>query len=324
VYALGAAHDADLRWMIALRRLLSKGNYDIVHFHLPYAASLGQLAVATLPRSTRPGVVYTEHTMWNSDPPGRGRRLVVRGLLRASIQSGEQLVAVSQASHDALPTALRQRATTLVHAVDLSQTDSLLARRSEHRALVRAELGIGTDELVFITVANLRRTKGYDVLLNAARSVADCGLPIRFVAVGYGPMRDALQAQHAELALGDRFQFLGQRDDVLRLLAGADAFVLPSTTEGLGVALMEATSMALPIVATTVGGVPEILDDEIDALLIPPGEPAPLVEAMRRLATDPELRERLGKEAKLRSSQFDMEKVSRAIEEIYERAARLP
>jgi glycosyltransferase involved in cell wall biosynthesis len=324
VYALGAAHDADLRWMIALRRLLSKGHYDIVHFHLPYAAALGQLVVASLPPSIRPGVVYTEHTMWDRDPPSRRQRVLIRALLRASIQRGERLVAVSEASHDALPAPLRHRATTVVHAVDLSETDSLLARRSELRALVRSELGIGTDELLFITVANLRRTKGYDVLLNAVKSVEDCGLPIRFVAVGYGPMRDALQAQHAELALGDRFQFLGQRDDVLRLLAGADAFVLPSTIEGLGVALMEATSMALPIVATSVGGVPEILEDEVDALLIPPGESAPLFEAMRRLATDPELRVRLGREAKRGSSQFDMENVSRAIGDIYEQAVRLP
>jgi glycosyltransferase involved in cell wall biosynthesis len=172
-----------------------------------------------------------------------------------------------------------------------------------------------------MTVANLRPEKGYDVLLTAARSIADDGLPIRIAAIGRGPLRDALQARHAELSLGDRFQFLGQRDDVLRLLAGADAFVLASTTEGLGVALMEATSVGLPIVASCVGGVPQILEDEVDALLVTPGDVGSLVWAMKRVASDPELRERLGRQAKIRSSQFDMAEASRAICAVYEQAA---
>ena len=239
VHALGAAHNADVRWMVALRQLLVRGHFDVVHFHLPYAAALGQLVVASLPRATRPGVVYTEHSLWNR------ARFVNRALLRASMGKGERMVTVSQASYDALPAPLRRRATTVVHGVDLSRSDSLIARRAELRALVRSELGVGDDELLFMTVANLRPEKGYDVLLTAARSIADHGLPIRIAAVGRGPLSTTLHARHVELALGDRFQFLGQRDDVLQLLAGADAFVLASTQEGLPVALMEATSVGV-------------------------------------------------------------------------------
>ena len=134
-----------------------------------------------------------------------------------------------------------------------------MARRTELRAHVRAELGVDPDELLFLTVANLRPEKGYQVLLDAARTIADRGLPIRIAAVGQGPLNTTLHARHVELALGDRFQFLGQRDDVLELLAGVDAFVLPSLHEGLPVTLMEATSVGLPIVASSVGGIPQIL-----------------------------------------------------------------
>ena len=140
--------------------------------------------------------------------------------------------------------------------------------------------------------------------------------------MGRGPLKTALQARHTDLALGDRFQFLGQRDDVLRLLAGADAFVLASLHEGLPVALMEATSVGLPIVATSVGGVPQILEHEADALLVPPGNPDALVEAMTRLSTDPELREHLGRRAKLRSSMFDIAEASRTVGELYMRVGR--
>ena len=98
-------------------------------------------------------------------------------------------------------------------------------------------------ELLVLTVANLRPEKGYDVLLDAAHLAGDRGLPLRFAAVGRGPLEQELEERRRALGLGDRFRFLGQRDDVLRLLAGADIFVLPSRQEGLPVTLMEATSV---------------------------------------------------------------------------------
>jgi glycosyltransferase involved in cell wall biosynthesis len=316
VHSLGASHNGDLRWMIALRRLLVTGSYDVVHFHLPYAAALGQLVVASLARSDRPGVVYTEHSLWDRS------RVINRALLRGSMASGERLVAVSEASYEALPEPLRRRATTVVHGVDLSRSDALVARRAELRVLVRHELGVDEDEFLFMTVANLRPEKGYDVLLDAARDIADRGLRIRIAAVGRGPLATALRARHAEMALGDRFQFLGQRDDVLRLLAGADAFVLASHHEGLPVALMEATSLGMPIVASDVGGVPQILEDQVDAILVPPGNTGALVDAMTRLASDDALCDRLGQRAKIRSSMFDITEASRAVGDIYQQVVR--
>jgi glycosyltransferase involved in cell wall biosynthesis len=316
VHPLGARHNGDLRWMGSLRRLLGSGRFDVVHFHLPYAAALGQLVVASLPPSVRPGVVYTEHSLWDR------ARWVNRVLLRSSMARNERLVAVSQASYEALPGSLQARATTVVHGVDLAAVDSLLARRTELRSVVRSELHVGEDELLFITVANLRPEKGYDVLLDAVKAVADCVPPIRVAAVGRGPLADALRARHRELALGDRFQFLGQRADVLQLLAGSDAFVLASHHEGLPVALMEATGVGLPIVASRVGGIPQALEDEVDALLVPPGDPALLAQAMKRLASDPELRDRLGRRAKSRSPMFDIAEANRAVGDIYLQVAR--
>ncbi len=311
VHSLGAANNADLRWMLAFRRLLATRRYEVVHFHLPYAAALGQFVVSSLPRSKRPAVVYTEHSLWDR------ARLANRVLLRASMSSDERLIAVSQASYDALPVSLRRRTTTVLHGVDLSRSDGLVARREEMRARARAELGVADDEVLFLTVANLRPEKGYDVLLEAARIIGDRGLPIRIAAVGRGPLSDVLHARHGDLALGDHFQFLGQREDVLELLAGADAFVLASRQEGLPVALMEATSVGLPIVASAIGGVPQVLDDAVDALLVPPGDAKLLAEAMGRLASDPEMRERLGHQARLTSSRFDISAANRVVGDIY-------
>ena len=86
--------------------------------------------------------------------------------------------------------------------------------------------------------------------------------------------------------------------------------------------LMEATSLGLPIVATRVGGVPQVLEHEVNALLVPPNDPSALAEAMARLAGDPDLRDRLGRQAKLRSSMFDVGKASRAVGALYRQVVR--
>ncbi len=316
VHPLGAGGNADLRWMLRLRALLDEGSFDIVHFHLPYTAALGRLVVLTLPRARRPAVVYTEHSLWNK------AAVVIRGLNRAGIGLDQSLIVVSEAAHQALPPALRDRARVVVHGLDVSRADALIARRSELQAEVRAELGVRPDQVLVMTVANLRPEKGYDVLLDTVRLLADRNLPVHVAAVGRGPLEDDLRRQQVALGLADRLQFLGQRDDVLRLLAGSDVFVLASRQEGLPVSLMEATSMGMPIVATAVGGVPQVIADEVDGLIVPPGAPVLLADALERLVTDPDLRRRLGQAAKEKSAMFDVAQASRVIEGIYRQLAR--
>jgi glycosyltransferase involved in cell wall biosynthesis len=212
----------------------------------------------------------------------------------------------------------------IVHGVDLSRSDALIAQREEVRSDVRAELGVDDDDLLVMTVANLRPEKGYDVLLDSARLAFDRGLPLRFAAVGRGPLDDALKERHRQLGLDGRFQFLGQRHDVLRLLTGADIFVLASRQEGLPVSLMEATSVGVAIVATSVGGVPQVITDGVDGLIVPPGNPPALVDALERVASDPTLRRKLGDGAKGRSAMFDVTSASREVEGIYRQVAGAP
>jgi glycosyltransferase involved in cell wall biosynthesis len=318
VHALGARGNGDLRWMARLRTLLLTGHFDVVHFHLPYTAALGRLVVASLPRAVRPPVVYTEHSLWNR------MAIVVKAINRAGIGLDRSLVVVSQAAHDALPAALKDRARVIVLGVDLSRSEALAARRTEIRAAVRDELGVPEGDTLVLTVANLRPEKAYDVLLEAARLVEGRALPIRFAAVGRGPLEDELHRRHRALGLDGRFTFLGQRDDVLRLLVGSDVFVLASRQEGLPVVLMEATSVGMPIVATAVGGVPQVLTDGTDGLVVPPDDPPALAAAVERLAADPGLRERLGHAAHERSAMFDVAGACRQIEEIYRTLAGVP
>jgi glycosyltransferase involved in cell wall biosynthesis len=311
VHGLGARGNGDVAWMVRLRRLLVSGDYDIVHFHLPYAAALGRLVTLSLPRHRRPVTVYTEHSMWAKTP------LAVRMLNRLTIGRDAALMAVSTAARDALPPSLRGRARVVVHGIDQSRAAAVRADRQQVRIEVRRELGVTDGEVLVLSVANLRTEKGYDVLLEAARRVIDSGAPARFAAAGWGPLADQVEAERRSLGLGDRFQLLGHRGDALRLMGGADVFVLASHHEGLPVTVMEATSLGLAMVTTAVGDMPNFLTDGVDALLVPPGRPDALAHAIERVVGDAELRCRLARGALAHGATFDIARATREIESVY-------
>jgi glycosyltransferase involved in cell wall biosynthesis len=311
VHSLGAVSNLDWRWLVAFRKLLVAGDFDIVHFHLPFTAALGRPVVETLPSRARPITLYTEHSLWNKVSP------LVKAMNRATISRDRGLIAVSDAAYAALPRPLQQRARVVVHGVDLDASHAMADRRDEVRESIRAELGVPPGDLLAVTVAGLRSEKGYDVLLQTARRLADRGVPVRFAAAGGGPLEKELAERQGELGLEGRFRFLGHRDDALALMTAADVFVLPSHQEGLPVVLMEATSVGTPIVATAVGGVPQVITDGVTGLVVPPGRPDLLADALERLSSDPELRDRLGKQAATDSTRFDIARARADIEQIY-------
>ena len=166
-------------------------------------------------------------------------------------------------------------------------------RRARARA-IRAELGIAPDETVLTTVANLRDQKDYPTLRRAARIVLDRTSDVTFLAVGQGPLQDAIAQLHQELGLGKGFRLLGYRADVPEILAGSDAFVLASKYEGYPIAVMEALTIGLPVVSTDVGGVPETVAEGVEGFLVPSGDPEALAAALLRMVSDPATRARMG------------------------------
>jgi glycosyltransferase involved in cell wall biosynthesis len=141
---------------------------------------------------------------------------------------------------------------------------------------------------------------------------------LRLVLVGQGPLADEIAARHLALALGDRVLLLGYRPDAARVLSAADALVLSSRHEGLPVALMEARALGLPVVATAVGGIPEAVIDDVDGLLVEPGDVAQLSGALVRFASDPALRARLVAGAAAQADRFDVAAAVAQLEALYE------
>jgi glycosyltransferase involved in cell wall biosynthesis len=308
VHSLGVSSHYDLRWLPRLRALLVGEEIDLVHLHLPYTAALGRLVVRSIPKRRRPRVVHTEHNVWQRTTP------LVRALHRATYRLDDADMAVSQTVWESLPRPLRSRTEVLVHGLPIPELDNVHNTRNE----VRSEFGILPGEVLVVTVANMRKQKGYEVLLEAARRLVDDGLPVRFVAVGHGPLEEEVGQARDQLGLGSRFVLTGFRSDAQHVVAGSDIFVLASHYEGFPIAVMEAAALGVPVVSTAVGDVPHFIGDGGGGLVVPPGDPGALADALRALILEPSLRRQMADKARATGSQFDIRRALTRIEEIYD------
>jgi len=298
----------DPRWPFRLRRLMRSGRFDIVHNHSPLPAIVARITARSLSRRNRPIMVTTEHNAWSTFS------LPTRVLNAATAPLDDASLAVSEEARSSIWwSGLRDRTEVVVHGVDLTAIDAAHVDRSA----ARAELGVGDRELLVVTVANYRAQKAWPDLLAAASVVLDADPAVRFAGVGQGPLAAEVEAEHRRLGLGERFALLGRRDDVPRILAAGDLFVLSSTYEGYPVALMEALAAGLPVVATAVGGVAQAITPGTEGLLVPPGDREALAAAILTLCRDESLRTSMAASARIRGRGFDIAEVARRLERLY-------
>jgi glycosyltransferase involved in cell wall biosynthesis len=163
---------------------------------------------------------------------------------------------------------------------------------------LRRDLGLAPGTTVIGQVAALADHKGQRYLVEAAKRVAASRPDARFVIVGEGELRGALERQIAAGGLTGTVILAGFREDVEKFLAGFDLFVLSSHMEGLGTSILDAMWLGVPVVATRVGGVPDVIEDGVNGLLVPPRDPEALAAATLRLLADAGLRRRLGGEGR--------------------------
>ncbi len=184
----------------------------------------------------------------------------------------------------------------------------------------RPHARIGT--FTAVCVASFEEVKGHRYLLDACRLLAERGVELRCRLVGDGPLRAELETQVRDLGLDDVVELLGARPrpEVAEILAGADVAVCPSNftpqgdREGIPVALMEAMATGLAVVASDISGIPELVEDGVTGLLVPPGDPQALADAVRRLHDDAGLRSRLGEAARARvEHDFDLRRNAAAL-----------
>ena len=182
------------------------------------------------------------------------------------------------------------------------------SRSEDQRAAVRT----------VITVANLRPEKSHETLIGAAALLAAEFPDVRFQIVGNGPRREALESLVRARSLDRTVEFLGHREDVPQLLAAADVFVLPSRSEAFPNGAIEAMAAGLPVVASSVGGLLDLIEPERTGLLVAPEDPDALATALRRIFTDRALAARLGRSARAHVHQrYSFERMVASFEELY-------
>jgi glycosyltransferase involved in cell wall biosynthesis len=203
-----------------------------------------------------------------------GRSAAQHRLQRMGYRHAHRVVANSQAAAaQVVAEGLRaDRVVVIPNGIDMARY-----RAAPHRPARR----------VVTSVANLRREKGHDVLIAAAARVMRAHPDVVFHLVGGGPMRDALERQARDLGVAEAVRFLGHREDVPQLLYDSDVFVLPSLSEAFPNGVVEAMAAGLPVVASEVGGIPELITNGGTGMLVPPGDPQELATAIIRLLSDP-------------------------------------
>ena len=223
-------------------------------------------------------------------------RLRRRLALRLAVGCSDHLIAVSRqlAGHLSRDLWIRpSRVRTIPNAVHLAAIQ---------RSSVRAELGLGCADRLVLAIGNLYPVKGHHHLLEAFALLADQFPELHVAIAGRGDLEGALLARAAELRLRNRFHLLGLRSDVANLLVGADVFVLPSLSEGLPLALLEAMTAGRPIVATDVGEVSAALADGAAGVLVKPADVPALAAAIARLLTNPSEARRVAEAAGRRAA----------------------
>lgn len=172
------------------------------------------------------------------------------------------------------------------------------------RAEIRSELGVAAGTPVVLTVGRLDPLKGQDVLVRSFTRIVRAHRGAELWIAGSGAFGPALEALAGDLGLSGSVRFLGYRKDVDRLLAGCDVFCLPSFHEGLPMAICEAMAMARPVVATHVGGIPEVVIDGLTGWLVEPRNPDALADRLLDLMADPPMREQMGWRGRARAEEL--------------------
>ncbi len=286
------------RTLFRLIQRLRRLRPHVVHTHNPGPHLFGAVAA----RAT--GVPVVIHTKHGRNQPGRARAVAWN---RLASSLSDCVVSVSHATAAVARGVERvpERKLRVIHnGIDL--------------AAFPTRTPPGGTATPAIHVARLQRIKDQPTLLKAVRLVVDAEPDFRLDLVGDGPARAELQALAKELGLTGHVRFLGERDDVSALLSAASVFVLSSLSEGVPLTLLEAMATGLPAVVTDVGGNREIVMPGETGLLVPPGSPPALAEAIRTLWTHPDQARRFGAAGRRRVEEaFDIRHVAARYESLY-------
>ncbi|MCX6083945.1 MAG: glycosyltransferase [Caldiserica bacterium] len=303
----------DVRGIVRLSRQIRRFRPDVVHSHMVHANFLARV---TRLFCQMPVLICTAHS--TREGP-RWREL----LYRLTDRLADLTTNVSQAGVERyirVGAAPVDRIRWVPNGIDVSRFE----RDSARHERLRASLGF-PGAFVFLAAARLERAKGIDILLDASSLMHLQGRNVAVLIAGDGSQRAELEAQASTLRLGERsVRFLGAREDIPDLMEAVDALVLPSRWEGLPMVLLEAGAAGLPVIATNVGGVAEIVRNGTTGFLVSPDDPEALARAMVRLVMlSPEERSAMGRNGRrIVEERYSLSNIVDRWEQLYAEVAR--
>jgi glycosyltransferase involved in cell wall biosynthesis len=289
-----------LRLALLLRRFAA----DIVHTHGDFAGTFGRLAAVL---AGKRALVAHVHTL---QPGFRRRHLWIQRVLAHFTR---RIICVSQAVRDFVIAGIG------IPVGKICVVHNGVARRADAAGRPDRQTGLAPGDCLAVSVGSLVENKGHRVLVDAFhRAVSTCPA-LRLLIVGDGPLRAELESRVAGLNLSPKVGFTGCLADVHPVLDQAEMFILPTIQrEGLPLALLEANQHGLAVVASRVGGVPEVVEHGCSGLLVPPGDPIALSDAILTLAADRRLRQALGAAGRAQyEARFRAERMVAQVESVY-------
>jgi glycosyltransferase involved in cell wall biosynthesis len=269
--------------MCQLMRIIRRKKIEIVNIHYPTE----QLAYFALCRRILPISLVTSVHGADLFPGGRPRNSYSK-LIRFLLSSSDRIVAPSQAYQNDVGTIfpfLKKKLAYIHNGIDL-----------EEMQVPRGNAPPESRTPYLLCIAMHNEKKGLDVMLRAFALIKDAMPSLKLVLVGDGPLRGELESLALSLGIRVRVEFLGLRgrDQVSALIHGCEAFVLPSRSEPFGISIIEALACKKPVVSTTVGGIPEIIENGKNGILVEPDNPGALAAALVKVLQDRTLRLSLG------------------------------
>ncbi|MDX6435416.1 MAG: hypothetical protein QOK34_250 [Gaiellaceae bacterium] len=309
----------DLVATVRLARLIRKERPQILHTHTAKAGTVGRVA-AILAGSRRPPIIvhtFHGHVLRRYFGPLRSR--FFRQLERWLATKTTALIAVSPQVRDdlvALGVAPKERFVVIRLGIELDER--VAAESTNGRADNRRYLGIPGDRFAVGWIGRMTAVKRTDDILVAFKRLRDSGVDAVLCLVGDGPDRPELERRAHELGVIRDTVFLGYQEDVAPFYSAFDALILPSSNEGTPVSAIEALAAGRPVVATRVGGVPDVVRDGEDGFLVEAGDTDELADRLEQLARDPALRERMGKQGRERVlPRYAVDRLVEDVDELY-------
>lgn len=305
----------DLRALMDLFCFLRQTPYHVVHTHNSKAGFIGRLA-AVMARV--PVIVHTVHGFAFHEQEPLWRRFLFRNLERLASHWCHRMIFISQ---PLLDWALREHIVKKEKAIKIYSGIPLERFRPVHQEKkdrVRRKWKLGTEDAVIGVVSKLWEGKGHGVLIQALKALDREIRNVKLVIVGEGYLHDDLVAMVDALGLRDHVLFTGFQMDVSEIIATFDVAVLPSFFEGMGRVILEAMAMAKPVVASRVGGIPDLVQDGRNGFLVQPGNEGELAGAIKRVLLDKALAEKMGRAGrKMIDDKFSADIMVRSIEAVY-------